>query len=132
MARGRKHGRKMHCKRKGVSKTSSPVGVPVPTATPIPEEESLDIPCIPNPVLPRLGQDIQPVGPILCERYCDSGRELLKPSEMAAIYKGEVHSSTLGCGTKFRWYFGMMATCPKCGRHYDTPFSEATKKFFVK
>ncbi len=53
------------------------------------------------------------VEPILLERVCDGGKEEMPAEEYERMKRKGLN---LGCGTRFRWYFGSMAICPNCGR----------------
>jgi hypothetical protein len=67
------------------------------------------------PYAARASEDV--VGPILMERVCDGGMSNYPAEEKAQLLRdhpGIFH----GCGAKFRWYFGSLVVCPKCGWNY--------------
>lgn len=130
MKHGRKgsHGKRHH--KKGSSRFSSSPASAVEEKEP---EVDPQEPTIPNPVLPRRGEDREAIGPIVLERYCDSGRPMLTAEEMRQVYANEVSAFSLGCGMKFRWYLGMSPVCPNCGRIYTYTSDDLHKKnFWVK
>ena len=100
--------------------------MPEPVQNPVTAEP---VPMIPNPVL-RSEKAKTTIGPVMLERVCDSGRELLTVEEVAERYDGS--RSFWGCGTRFRWYLGMNCMCPGCGTMYVyTKDDMRVKKFWV-
>ena len=58
------------------------------------------------------------VGPIMYEHVCDGGKSRYTPEEIAEVES--YRPRQWGCGTRFRWYFGVPPHCPKCGWAYDS------------
>lgn len=57
------------------------------------------------------------IGPIILEHVCDGGKSHYTPKEVAEFES--YGPRQWGCGTRFRWYFGVPPYCPKCGRAYE-------------
>lgn len=69
------------------------------------------------------------IGPILLERVCDHEKSRMSAAEwkeFAAQYPGH-----LGCGTRFRWYWGLVCICPNCGWTYLYTLNDLKNKVFV-
>jgi hypothetical protein len=71
------------------------------------------------------------VGPILLEHVCDAGSSRYTTKEIAEMKK-DWPERYLGCGTKFRWYFGMMPICPNCGFHYQLTLEDIKTGFYKR
>lgn len=54
------------------------------------------------------------VGPSLYEFTCNGGKHLYTPEEIQ-----DRPGRIWGCGTTFRWWFGLPIYCPKCGYAYE-------------
>jgi hypothetical protein len=62
--------------------------------------------------------DDEAIGPIMYEHVCDHGKSGWNPKDLTE-YEKEHPGRVWGCGTRFRWYFGVPPFCPKCGWAYE-------------
>lgn len=69
------------------------------------------------------------VGPIMFEHTCDGGSSRYTPAEIAEM-KESWPTRYVGCGTKFRWYFGTASMCPNCGFHYLVTIEDVKNNFY--
>ena len=63
------------------------------------------------------------VGPIMLEHVCDRGWNTA-PQEYREYWEAEERRAGApqilkGCGTRFRWFFGVPPICPNCGWMYE-------------
>lgn len=67
------------------------------------------------------GDDLRP---LLLEHTCDWGRNRYTAEQVAESEADYLQATGAprywGCGTTFRWYFGVQPYCPKCGYCYET------------
>lgn len=73
----------------------------------------------------------QVIGPILLQRTCDAGQQEFPEDhadKIARRLKGEP-AGYFGCGTIFRWWWGMQCLCPGCGVLYQTKITDI--KFYA-
>jgi hypothetical protein len=76
----------------------------------------------------------QVIGPILLQRQCDACKGDMEPAEWAKIIAGKLNGEGpwfLGCGTRFRWWWGSSAQCPSCGRVYMSDL-DSLKRYRVE
>jgi len=71
------------------------------------------------------------VGPMMFEHTCDRGASRLTPEEVTEIQK-EAPWMYRGCGTRFRWWFGMPVICPNCGWHYVFTIEDVKTNFYKR
>jgi len=75
------------------------------------------LPALATLAAPAISESSDPAGPIMYEHVCDAGRSRYTPEEIK--WAEENGRTYWGCGTRFRWYFGVPPYCPKCGWLYE-------------
>jgi hypothetical protein len=65
------------------------------------------------------------VEPIIFEHTCDGGRSGLSEEKRKRWDSPYCYN---GCGTTFRWHFGVSPICPKCGWAYSMKLSTTIKR----
>jgi len=71
------------------------------------------------------------VGPIMFEHVCDGGKSRWNPEDLAE-YEKAFPGRKWGCGTRFRWYFGVPPVCPKCGWLYESRLEDLTSGVYKR
>lgn len=68
------------------------------------------------------------IGPFMLERVCDHEKSRMSAEEWQDTIK---RTSYLGCGTRFRWYWGTACVCPNCGWTYLYTLKDLKDKVFL-
>lgn len=71
------------------------------------------------------------VGPMIFEHTCDRGRSRHTEEEAKEIQK-DAPWALVGCGTRFRWYWGTQAICPTCGWTYLLSLEDIKTGFYKR
>ena len=69
------------------------------------------------------------VGPMMFEHTCDGGKSRYTHQQVSDWEK-ECPWKTWGCGTTFRFWWGMPAHCPNCGYAYMVTIEDVKAGFY--
>jgi anaerobic selenocysteine-containing dehydrogenase len=71
------------------------------------------------------------VGPMMFEHVCDHGASRYTPEYVNESQK-DAPWRYRGCGTRFRWWFGVPPICPSCGWHYILTLEDIKTHFYKR